>query len=233
MSELLGHLLHVVLGRRGVGSNAEGDAVVPRVHCLEQRRHVVARGAGRRQPEDRPRRVVRVDGHVDPSLLAARDDLSEEVGQVLPHLLTGHALVFCDRGTELFDGVGLDHAPWKACDHILLQTVLGVHVHAVQASLGACSLRIGVLCLCTLTLEDEQIEGCQIICVVGKRFRAVRPASSQICPRPVQHRHEIVANPPHAALAEIQHRLLVGLDVLAALWLAELDALMDWHRFHH
>mmetsp|Transcript_23096 Transcript_23096/g.48027 ORF Transcript_23096/g.48027 Transcript_23096/m.48027 type:complete len:401 (+) Transcript_23096:143-1345(+) len=230
--KLLAHGCDVVLWRRGVGANTQSDAVVLGVHCCQQSRHVVTRGASRLKAHDRPWGVIRMDAKVNACLLSDRHHRTEEVSQVLTHLLAGHVLVLSDCRTEVLQGIGLHHAPWQASNDVVLELLLGRVIHALKGCTSPLQGGWLIARLSTLPLQHEYVKCRQLISIVQQRLRAIREAVVQHRPRPIEHRHEVVADAAHAALAEVANALLVGLNVLGALWLTQLDCLVHGHGLH-
>ena len=98
---------------------------------------------------------------------------------------------------------------------------------------GLCILFVGIILLCTFSLEDVTFEIAELHLVEIERGAAICPSVIEIGTCPVEHRHEVVADCLHASLAKVCKTDLVFLDQLIAVGTAILDRLHHWKAFNN
>lgn len=132
----LSHALDVIVGRRAVAPHAKGQPVVPAVDGTEYVLDVILGGDDARQPEQRQRRVVRVDRQHDARLLGDGHDPSQEVAQVGAQPRVVDVLVGVEGELELGECVGLDHAARHPRNHRLRERLDARRRHARESHRG-------------------------------------------------------------------------------------------------
>ena len=91
----LNHGAQIVLAVGSVRAGAESKSVVEIVHRLEHSDNVFLAGDDSRKTEHRPRRIIRMNRHVDVVFVAHRHDCLEEVNQIFKKLFVVDVLVHC------------------------------------------------------------------------------------------------------------------------------------------
>ena len=221
----LEHLDDVVVEAAAEAARAEADAVRGAVDHLEQIFHVVDVAENPGQAEDRIRRVVRVDHHDAARFLRDRADFRQEVLQVRFEVGAGQVLVLFEHRAHILKSHAFEAR--KVVDQPggeLLQLFRG---QALIEGFGFGDLFGRVVPFGAGALQDEDLKRGELRLVEVKRLGAVRQPVVQVGADPVQHRHEVVGDHFHAALAEIAQALLVVRDVLLAAAAAGLDILVD------
>ncbi len=77
------HLHQIEVGTNAIGAGAQGQAIGRARHSLEQPLGILGTGHYPRQSEQRPRRIVGMNGHAHARLFGDRDDRLEKVAEVL------------------------------------------------------------------------------------------------------------------------------------------------------
>eukprot|EP00964_Phaeocystis_antarctica_P018174 scaffold10067_cov67-Phaeocystis_antarctica.AAC.7 len=219
--------------RRAVASHAKGQSVVPAVDGTEHMLDVILGGDDAWQPEQRQRRVVRVDRQHDARLLGDGHHLDEEVAQVGAQPRMVDVLVGVEGELELGERVGLDHAARHPRDHRLCECLDARRRHARKPRRSERSLSRPEVRLCARPLQDVDLEGDEVGVVEGERFGAVVPHAVELGARPVDDRHEVVGELPDATGAQVADGLLVVGDVAVAAVRTLLDCLVHRHTLHH
>ena len=162
--------------------------------------------------------VIRMDAHVHAPLIACRHDGSKEVAHVLTECIAVDILIECEKRAELAYWVEVflrDVAIDKALsldDDVLDHTVVVLLGHVLRHLISLCILFIGIILLCTFALEDVTLEIAELHLIEIERSATVSPRVVEIGTRPVEHRHEVIADGLHASLAEVSETDLVFLD---------------------
>mmetsp|Transcript_24131 Transcript_24131/g.61694 ORF Transcript_24131/g.61694 Transcript_24131/m.61694 type:complete len:250 (+) Transcript_24131:811-1560(+) len=170
-----------------------------------------------------------MDGHVHACHLGDGDNSLEEVSEIGAQAVGVDALVGVECFLEGFERVSVCHLAWKPRDHRPLKSLSRRRAHLLIAR-GCPSLCIVVvLGACTGSLKDVELECCKVVSIESKRPRTVLPFVLEVGARPIDNRHEVVAEDVEAASAEIAHRLLVSLDVLVAVASTLFDSFMHGH----
>ena len=81
----------IILPPRAERTRAEGDAVLPLRHGFKQAQVALPPRDDARKPEHIPRRVVRMDCHVDAGFPTGRQDAAQETDQIFKQPLMRHA----------------------------------------------------------------------------------------------------------------------------------------------
>ena len=89
-----------------------------------------------------------------------------------------------------------------------------------------------MIVLGTWTFEHEAVECRELVRVEAERAAATRQGRAEIGARPVEHRHEVVADGGDAAGGEIAQRLAVIVEEWLEVALAELDRLGHGQALH-
>ena len=196
-------ICHIVLGVGAQGARAQAQAVVGMVHHLQEAADGLLVHQQPGQAEDIPGGIVLVDGHLDAGLLTDRHDGFQEVFQVVPQHLLGDGGV---SGKQLFQ---FGHPLRLPAGHGValgaFQDVFG-HLHGV--------------------ILDQ-------ILLVIHGGGAIGQGVEQVGAGPVKHRHEVVGDHFDPGPAQIAQGGDVVLDVLVPGGTANLDVVVDIHRFHH
>ena len=194
---------HIVLRIRVQAAGTKGKAIIGIVH------HPQELVNGRRvhqqpgQAEDIPWGIVHVDGHLDIALMAHRHQLLQEILQVLPKLLLGHRLVSLEQLIQFRHPLRLPPGERQA-----VQIVQNIIRHLLGVVMNLAGLVI-------------------------QRRGAVPHRMEQIRPRPVEHRHEVIADHLHPEPGQIPYGLDIIGDIPVPAGQADLDVVMDIHRLHH
>ena len=120
--------------------------------------------------------------------------------------------------------------PQEDALHQLLASRLG---HGGEPPAGAVQLRRGVVRLGALSAEDIQVEGGLFRQVAAQDPAAVFQLHGQVGPGPVQHRHEVVADPGEALPTEVGQALLVRPPGGTGTLPSGFDAVMHRQALHH
>ena len=216
---------------------------------VEEPFDVLFRADDARQAEDLDGRVVRMDAHVHPALLADGHDRLQEVFHVGPELGLVDALVQVQELAELLHG-GLvvlaeiaAHEALRLDDDGLHQLVVLFRGHGLGERVGfgedvpplAYARRepeLRPLLPGAGALEDVDVEIGELGVVEIQVRGAVRVLMEQVRAGPVQHRHEVVADAVDALGGEVPQRLLVHFDLLVPVGTAVFDGLHDGERLH-
>ena len=149
---------------------------------------------------------------------------------MLAHLLVAEPVEAGDLAGDAFARIGI-LAAGEAGDDVLLEPVLvvGAHRRDAAAGLGEQLVRIGRRCI--RPLQDMDVIGDEIGHVEAQRIAARGALPHEIGARPIDHRHEIVADRLDAAPRQAGHAGLPGVDLVAIGAVAELDLRRDGNRF--
>ena len=146
-----------------------------------------------------------MDGHLDVALAAGGHEGFQEVLQILPQLLLG------DRGIGLKQLVQLSHTlrlPAGEGHVVLLGEVQDILGHSL-----------------VIVLDH--------ILLIEQGGGAITDRVEQVSAGPVKDRHEVIADNLNAKLGQVADALLVVFDILVAGRQADLDIVMDVHRFNN
>ena len=188
--------------------------------------------------------------HIHIALLAHRHDRLEEILHVLTKLLLVDTLVKIQELTEFLHRSLIvlaevaTHETLCLDDDILhqLMILLGGHRLRQGISLGQHVTALAYPCrelkLCpfltgTLTLQDIDIEVGKLSIVEIQVRGPVRILMKQVCTRPVEHRHKIIADAVDTLGREVTQTLLVHLYLMVTVRTAVLDGLHHRQTLHH
>ena len=183
-----------------------------------------------RQPEQRKRRIVRVDRQSRADLLGDRRDLLEERDEVGAHVVGAERGEFAQSQSKPLARVGR-LARRHAADDVLLDCGDRFAVEARQARPRGLDRLGGIVRLGPRPPENEDVVGDERRHVEAQRQARRRQSISQVRPRPVDDRHEIVADGRNARLGEAGEAVLPGVDITPVGSIAQLDRARDWNQF--
>jgi hypothetical protein len=228
----LHHAGEVIVRTRTEGAGTERHAVGRAVDRIEDIFVVRFGRHDPRQAKQRERGIVGVAAEPQSQLFGLGHDLLEEVQEVPPQLVPADIAIFGQMRPHIlkrhgFRGAGQTHGDIPA---ELLLVIFAHRRHAASRFIGdgICVVGAGAG-----TLEDMDVEGCEIIDVEAHARAAIGHGPAQIGARPIENGHEIIADHLHAAIGEITHGNLVVGDVLAPVALLLLDVLADRQALHH
>mmetsp|Transcript_42700 Transcript_42700/g.91587 ORF Transcript_42700/g.91587 Transcript_42700/m.91587 type:complete len:211 (-) Transcript_42700:218-850(-) len=178
---------------------------------------MISRGDNSWQAKERNGRVVWMDAHEDVATLCHWHHLSQEVPQVLLHILLGQSLVLVQCLLELLNRVhSVAHAARKPSDDVVSHSPSLLLRPRVVQSFRFSFLSFRVLCLGAWSLQDVQIEDCELLSVEAQGGASVGPDEVKVRPCPIHNRHEVVAENVDTAFPHIFDTLAIPLDVHVA-----------------
>ena len=185
-----------------------------------------------RQPEEREGRVVRVAAHADPDFLGRRDDLLEEGYEVGTQLVGGDGAVLGEVAAHVLEGDALGRTG-QAEDDVARELRPARVVHGGEAPGGKLPDLLGKLLGRALSAEDVDVERGEVGIVEAHAGSAVRDPPGEVGARPVEHRHEVVADDLDSRVRQVAQAHPVVLDVLAPGTLLLLHVLRYRQAFDH
>ena len=196
---------NIVVGVGVQAAGAQSQAVVRIIHHGQEAVDALGVHQQAGQAEDIPWGIVHMDGHLDVALAAGGHEGFQEVLQILPQLLLG------DRGIGLKQLVQLSHTlrlPAGEGHVVLLGEVQDILGHSL-----------------VIVLDH--------ILLIEQGGGAITDRVEQVSAGPVKDRHEVIADNLNAKLGQVADALLVVFDILVAGRQADLDIVMDVHRFNN
>ena len=173
-----------------------------------------------------------MDYHLDSALISHRTYFTQEENKVLTEFLRIYSVIPREGFTELVESKAFLAARQTGYHIPRNELYLGC-VHLLEAGLCPCLLLIGILGFGALPLQDMQVECKECIALETQASRPVFHTVCQVCPRPVEYRHEIVCDAFDTAFCKIADGLLVIRDVFHEIPGLGLDMLMHRNAFHH
>ena len=174
----------IILQIRPEGAGAERDAVVDIVHRLQHADDPRLAGDDARQSEYTPCRVIRVNRHLDVILIAHRHDCPEVINQILEQLLLVDVLIHPEQLLHVCHALR-----FPAWHHGSVHLPLNRIKHFLRMNRVNC-----LLC-------------------VGKHRGPIRPSPGQLRSRPVEYRHEVIADHMDIFPAEILKTTNIIVDI--------------------
>ena len=99
-AEMPYHIDNVILRVNTERTRAKRQSVILTVDKLAEPLKILSVCYDTRQSENTPRRIVRVNRHPDPILLADRYDAMQKITHILPQLLLVHRLILREQRPE-------------------------------------------------------------------------------------------------------------------------------------
>ena len=248
--ELTGHGDHVVVGSCREASGTEREAIVGIVHGREEPTDILCRADNARQAQDLNRRVIGVNTHIDATFLAYGHDGLEEIFHIRTELRLVDTLVFGQQLMEELQRV------FVALVEITADEALGLDddvLHELVVTLGgACARQFIDFCQDVTSrahplreaetgpflagaraLEDADVEVCKFGVGEVKVVGAVGVGMHEVCARPVEDGHEVVADRVYPFSSEVAQALLVDSNLLIAVGTAVFDGFGDGQTLYH
>ena len=231
-AECTHHGGQVVVGARAERAGAQRQPDRRARHGVEEVPDIVGRRPDARQAEQRPGRIVRMAAQPHAVLLGDRGDGRQEIDMVRAQ------------------PPGVDAAiVGEPCPHIVERPVLGgarqaggdvgrqfgpaVRPHGRKAAGRRVDHRLGVIVARVRPPQNVQIEDGEIDQVEDHRPAAAFGRRAQIGPRPVEDRHEIVADRFDAAGGEVGEAFGIARNVAAPVAAPRLDGLGNGQALDH
>ena len=224
--KLLGHRDEVVVGARSERAGAKRQAVGGAWNGIEDLPHIGRRRHHAGQAEQAERRVVRMDRELDPHLFGHWHHLAKERDQVVTH----HAVVDIRELRQQFGngmtGVGAE-ASGQAGNDVALQHGQFVGSHGGDAVLCIGDKGGRIVLFGMRSLQHEGVVAHKVDHVEAHAEAGRGQPVHEVGSRPVNHRHEVVANGRDSRAPQIGERVFPCGDVLRRVGVTELD-----RRFH-
>ena len=169
------HVRQIVVRIRSIGTRTECHTVMRVIDHLHHPEDIFLAGDDARKPENRPCRIIRVNCHVDVIFVTDRHDPLEKIFQVLKQLLLVDALIFFKKLLYMCEALRLPARHYRA---------VRIVVDRIEKLL--------------------RIQGVNCFLRIRKYGRPVRALSRKLRPRPVKHRHEVVADHVNIFPAEVR-----------------------------
>ena len=232
VTELVHHGNHVIVRTDTERTGAETQTVRNIRHGSHEFPEILGSRKDTRQAENRIRRIVRMDHHFHSALIGHRAYLLQEINQICTELPGIHPVISGQSLPELIQSKAF-LAAWQTCDHVSGHQLDLGSIHLLETSLCTGFLCIGIFLFSSRTLEDIKVESHEGILLKTQAPGTVSHLVSQIRPRPVKHRHEIISDTLDTAGGQIPDGLFVILDILLEIPCLGLDMLMHRHAFHY
>ncbi|MNT03559.1 hypothetical protein D3C72_1381020 [compost metagenome] len=107
IAEGFDHPHQIVIRPYAVRAGAHGEAVIPAVDRLLEPLHIFNGRDDARQPQNRPRRIVRMHRQTHANLLRHRHNGAQEHRHILSQLRLVDPIVLRQAGAELIEGIAL------------------------------------------------------------------------------------------------------------------------------
>ncbi len=226
------HLNQRVVGTHAIGAGTETETVVQTVHGFFQPLHIFLRRNNARQTQNRTWWVIRMHRQFNARFLRNRHDGAQEGRHMLAQFRFVDAVILRQLRLKLLQGVTLFGA-WQTGDNIAHQGAFLFCAHGGKALSGGLLLGSAVILFRSRTLQQIKLEGRKSVGVEAQRFCAIRQRPGEVGSRPVQHRHEVVADGINAAGSQIAYRLLIIGDIAKVVTTLGFNRLMDRDALYH
>ena len=225
-AERLDHCGQIVVRTSAERAGAEGDAVGLHVDRVQHMAVVGKRRHDARQAEQRKRRIVGMAAQVDAEAAGMRRHLGQEIGQVLAQFVRTYAVIGRQMRLQRVERPVLLRARQPG-DDVRGEPFLARLVHPRNTPRRFRRHLAGIALRGALALQHMDVEGGEIGEVEAHRPAAIRQRPGKLGARPVEHRHEIVADGPDAGPRQVFEAAAIVDDMRPPLAGLRLDRLGD------
>ena len=223
---------NIIVRPRAERSGAKGDSVRQRRHRIEQCGIVRLRRYHPRHAEDGKWRIIGMKADADAAFLGGGRDLCKEADQVGAKLVCGQPVIFGNGGADALAAVR-QFGSRKAGDDGGFQPCHCFVIHGGVAGFGLPD-RFGVIIrFRTGPAQHEEVVNREFQRVEPQREPAATRRIAQVGPRPVDHRHEVIADDLEPLRGKVAHGLDPAGDMSRRTAVAKLDGGMHRDAFHH
>ena len=223
---------HVVGGVRSEAPRAQRQPVGPRRNRIEHPSDPLRVRHDARQAEDVARRVVGMDAEPHSKLLRRRHDFLEEPAVVGADRLAPDAVVALQRLAQPRDVVAVEGA--RQPRHDRMEQRLAVAFRRLLEPRGGLRAHFrGIVVLRRLAAQHVDLEGRHPMRLEPQAGAAPRDRRGEVGARPVEKRHEVVADREDPFGRKVRHGLAVIGEERGEVPLPPLDALVDRQALDH
>ena len=177
--------------------------------------------------------------HIYAIFLAHRHYFSQEISHILAKLVTGDTVILLQKTTEYLDRIQisfLDIAVHKSLclyDYGIDKVVLFCICNDLVQSLDLLQNFLGIISFRTFATKNLQIEICESRHIEIQGRGTVRPRMIKVCPYPVDHRHEIIADSLNSGFSKVSQTDLIIFYQPIPFRTSILDGLAYREAFHY
>ena len=172
-----------------------------------------------------------MDGEAEAEFFGYGRNFAQEGDEVCSQVGGGYTVVFRDQMTNRFAVVGR-FGTGKTGDNCLLEIILARLGQGGEAGLGSLNTRFGVACGRAGPLEKKQIVSGEIDGVETEGIASGGETPLQVGSRPVDDRHEVVADDFDARFGDGGERIFPGTDEVRVGARPKFDGIVDGNALH-
>ncbi len=226
------HRRKIVLGMRAERAGTESDSIRRGINRRQNRREIVLRARDAGQAEDGEGRIIRMDAKGDTNLLRDGDDMPQKRRVVFPQSRGIDGRILGQLGAEFIQRHVVDGAG-QAQQNGPLDRVLFFACHGGETFRRLRDIFRRMVLLRTGPLEDMKIEDGRIDGIEAQGLRAIRQQPVELRARPIEQRHEVVANDGDPAGGQVAQALAIVGQIARTVALGLFDVLVDRNAFDH
>ena len=228
----VGNLHHIVFGTGAKRTGTQGQTIGLRWHGLEQPVDILCRRDDARQAQNIAWRIVGMDAQAHAKLFGKRHHGTQECLTVAANISVGQSVIQGERGAQTVDGVAVISAGQPGHDAGEQGLTVRLAAGVEPAFGGLLNVRI-VIRFSAIALQHEHLERGHLHRIEAQGGAATRQGRIKRGSRPVQQRHEIVADSFDATGGQIAHGLAVIFKQRFKIAVAAFNRFMDRQTFHH